>query len=129
MSDPETISWRDALKRIIETGHAEDTVPTMLIEAVRSNAVGYYPRRALRLGEAGLFDRQTGAWRRHSQDNNPFFVRPVRSEFEHWLLKLRRPSKVGSDKNAIEFLSIKLNADHDLTRNAAWNACKESFQT
>jgi hypothetical protein len=130
MSEPETISWRDALKRIIETGHAEDTAPTMLIEAVQSNAVGYYPRRALLLGpayQAGLLDPQTGAWRRHSQDNNPFFVRPVRSQFEHWLLKFRRPSKVGSDKGAIEFLSVKLKADHNLTRNAAWNACKGEF--
>ena len=95
-----------------------------------SKTIGYYPRRALLLGpayQAGLLDPQTGAWRMHSGDTNPFLVQPVRLEFEHWLLKLRRPSKVGSDENAIEFLSIKLKADHDLTRDAAWNACKGKF--
>jgi hypothetical protein len=127
MSEPETISWRDALKRIIETGYAEDTAPIMLIEAVRSNAVGYYPRRALPLGGAGLFNRQTGAWRRHSQDNNPFFVQPIRSEFDRWLSRLRPISKAGSEARAIDFLSAKLEADHDLTRDNAWNACKGEF--
>jgi hypothetical protein len=132
MSDPETISWRDALKLIIETGHAEGTATTMLVEAVLSNVVPYYPRRALPLGRAvqnGLFDRQTGAWRIHTRDDNPFFLRPVRSDFDRWLLKLRQPSKAGSEKKAIDFLSEKLKADHDLKREDAWGACKSEFPT
>jgi hypothetical protein len=100
MSDPETISWRDALTRLIETGHAENTAATTLVEAVLSNAVGYYPRRALDLGSAfraGRFDPQTGAWRMHSLEDNPFSVRLIRSEFERWLSKLPQPSKAGSE--------------------------------
>jgi hypothetical protein len=130
MPDPETISWRDALKQIIEAGHDKDTAPTMLVEALESNAVGYYPRRALSLGGAyhdGLLDPQTGAWRMSRRDGKPWFVRPIRSEFGAWLSKLRRPSKAGSETKAIGFLSEKLKVDRDLTRNDAWNACRNEF--
>jgi hypothetical protein len=130
MSDRETISWRDALKRIIEMGHARDTAPTMLVEAIDSNAIGYYPRRALRLGpahQAGLLNPETGAWRMHRGDTNPLSVRPIRSEFEHWLVKLRQPSKAGSEIKAVPFLSDKLKVNPDLTRKAAWTACKGEF--
>jgi len=130
MSDPETISWRDALKRIIETGHAEDTATPMLVEAVESNAVSYYPRKALELGRAvraRLFDPSTGAWLMHIRDDRPSFVRLIRSDFEGWLLKLRQPTKAGSETSAIEFLSVKLKADRDLLRNDAWSVCKSEF--
>jgi hypothetical protein len=126
MSEPETISWRDALKRLIEVGYAEDTAPAMLVEAVKSNAVSYYPRRALPLGSAHL-NPQTGAWPMHRQDNNAFLVRPIRLEFERWLLKLRRPPKAGSETQAIAFLSTELEADRDLKRDDAWNACRIAF--
>jgi hypothetical protein len=126
MSDPITISWRDALQRIIEMGYADDAAGTMLVEAVVSNAVRYYPRRAMDLGRP-LFDPMTGAWRMHRRDSHPFLVRPVRSDFERWLLQLRRPSKAGSESKAIEFLSPKLEADHDLKLDDAWSACQSNF--
>lgn len=112
MSDPETVSWRDALRRLIEAGHAENAAATMLVEAVVSNAVDYYPRRTLDLSSAvhaGFFDPQTGAWRRHSRDDHPFFVRLIRSEFERWLSKLPRPTKAGSAPKPINSLSANLN--------------------
>jgi hypothetical protein len=130
MSDPETISWRDALKRIIETGHAGDTATTMLVEAVLSNVVPYYPTRALPLGRAvqnGLFDLRTGAWRIYARDDNPWFLRLIRSDFDRWVLKLRQPSKAGSETKAIAFLSAKLKANHDFKREHAWSACKSEF--
>jgi hypothetical protein len=114
MSDPETISWRDALQRLIEAGHAENTAATMLVEAVVSNAVCYYRRRALDLSSAfraGFFDPQTGAWRMHSRDDHPFCVRLIRSEFERWLSILPRPTKAGSEPKAIDSLSTKLNTE------------------
>jgi hypothetical protein len=132
MSEPETISWRDALRRIIEMGHAEDAATIMLVEAVASNAVDYYPRRALDLGRAhraGLFDPKTGDWRMHSRDDHPLRTRLIRSEFERWLSKLRQPSKAGQETKAIDFLSDKLKADPELARNDAWIACKNQFPT
>jgi hypothetical protein len=130
MSDPDTIDWYDALYRIIESGHTIDAAPRMLSEAVNSGAVGYYPRRALSFDRAlrtGLFDWQTGAWRMHAGDDHPFFIRPIRSDFQRWLSRQRSPSRAGSETRAIAFLAERLRADHDLKREDAWKSCNSEF--
>jgi hypothetical protein len=104
----------------------------MMLEAVISNDVGYYPRRALdldRAHRAGLFDTKTGDWQIHSRDDRPLRIRLIRSEFERWLSKLRQPSKVGQETKAIDFLWAKLKADRDLVRKDCWIACKNQFPT
>jgi hypothetical protein len=82
-SDPETISWQEAVKRLAEIDNREPA--KSLLDAVISNAVGYYPRRALSLEtdyQRGLFDLNTGAWRNRPRDDRPQFIRVIRADFE-----------------------------------------------
>ena len=45
LSEPETISWQEAVRRLAESGDKE--AAENLFHAVVSEAVGYFPRRAL----------------------------------------------------------------------------------
>lgn len=81
LSEPETISWQEAVKRLVGSGDNE--AAENLFRAVADGSVQYYPRRAIPL-ERALVDIHTGAWRNHARDNRPFYIPIIRESFERY---------------------------------------------
>jgi hypothetical protein len=97
--EPETIYWREALKRLTDNGDKEAV--KHLARAIVDGTVRYYPPRAISLETAyrkGLFDSNTGAWRNHERDDNPFYVRVVCSDFERTFFPISTDGDSASGK-------------------------------
>jgi hypothetical protein len=129
-SEPVTISWEEALRRLVDRGHESEATRRMLLITVLNGSVGYYPRRALSLEtqyRKGLLDPETGALRISHRDENPWHVRVIESDFERQFPMRRGSSTAGSEMKAVAFLASQLRTNRNMRRADAWKACCMEF--
>jgi hypothetical protein len=131
--EPVTISWQKALSLLVERGYSDAaTAKGMLLEAMFSGSVGYYPRRAVSLEtqyRKGLLDPESGVLRVSYREANPWYIRVISSDFDHQFPERRGPSTTDVEKKAVAFLAEQLKTDHNMKRDDAWKACHENFPT
>jgi hypothetical protein len=128
--EPVTISWQKALSLLVERGYSDAAgAKDMLLEAMFSGSVGYYPRRAVSLEtqhRSGLLDPETGLLR-VSHRERPWYIRVILSDFDQQFSERRSSSTADVGKNAVAFLAQQLNATPDMKRDDAWATCRTEF--
>jgi len=129
--EPVTISWPKALSLLIERSYTDAVgAKGMLLQAMFSGSVGYYPRRAVSLEaqyREGLLDPETGLLRVSCRER-PWYIRVILSDFDHQFPQ-RRSSSTTVEKKAVAFLAEQLKTDRNKKRGDAWKACHENFPT